>query len=199
MFPTTMPRRGRRQRLDHTPCAVDVTPGIVVYWDGEHRSGRLHDVPTYLAMHWRKHSWATIADEPVGAGAASNTPDINVQAAATIASTCESDELRDTSTDPDDAEDPLASTPLPGKGSPPGGSARFSPYGFPQNPLAKAIGAQQDPYTAGVVNDYTLERDRTGSVRSCGRCGEPVTGRRKWCSEACRLQAYRGREQLHTA
>lgn len=196
MIPT-MPQRGRRRpRLDVTPCDVDVTPGIVVFWGDDQRSGRLHGVPMYLAMHWLKHGWASIVDEPVGAGAASNTADIPMQAAATTApSYSESDELRDTSTDHTDDGPPWPGPPPGGPVGTPCRSDKNGLYGSPQIMSTNAVVAQQDPYPAPVENETPADGGRTGCVRvrRCPNCSAPVAGRRKWCSEACRLQAYRER------
>jgi hypothetical protein len=195
MIPTMPQRRRRRTRLDVTPCDVDVTPGIVVFWNDDHRSGRLHDVPMYLAMHWRKHSWATIVTEPVGAGAASNTAvDIAmVQGVATTAVLCESHDLRDTSTDPTiDREGRRPPPPAPLLPSP-CSSATFSLYGSPQIRTTETVEPQYDSKSplSGVA--HRGDGDRTGSVRvrTCPNCSAPVASRRKWCSEACRLKAYR--------
>jgi hypothetical protein len=196
MIPTMPQRRRRRPQLNVTPCDVDITPGIVVFWDHDQRSGTLHDVPMYLAMHWQKHGWATIVDEPVGAGAASNTADIPMQAAATTApSYSESDELRDIGTDHTDDEPPWPPPPGPGKHGTPRHSDTFQLYGSPQIRSTKAVTAQKNSEEAVSVASLTGDGDRTGSVRvrRCPNCSAPVSGRRKWCSEACRLQAYRGR------
>lgn len=40
---------------------VDVTPGYLVYHDGEQRGGTLTDVPADLAQTWQRHGWATPA------------------------------------------------------------------------------------------------------------------------------------------
>lgn len=94
--------RRRKPCRDTTPCTVTVTPGHLVFHDGAQRDGTLHDVPKHLAMHWQKHHFATIVDEPVGAGAASNTEHVDitrVQDVAMTASFAASHDLRDADTD----------------------------------------------------------------------------------------------------
>jgi type IV secretory pathway VirB10-like protein len=82
------------------------------------------------------------------------------------------------------------------------GPADFGPYrsqGF--RPQA----AQQPTDTAAELGEQLDDgrgegaRTRTRSCTNpygpgrCPNCGSEVTGRRKWCDEACRLQAYRAR------
>lgn len=201
-------RRRRRTPLDQTPTTVDVAAGLEVFWDGAQRSGRLHNVPAYLAMHWQKHSWATIADEPVGAGVASNTPaGRQVQDVATTAAPCESHDLRDA------GADPMGATGVPGQEGTPRNSDTFCLYGSQKiagdmpdsspvgvNPLLdnsfERAGQQSKPVAKAPNSRASRGVGRTGSVRvrCCPNCDEPVSGRRKWCTEACRLRAYRDRE-----
>jgi hypothetical protein len=197
VLPSMPVRRRGRTQLDVTPTTVDVTHGFVVFWDGAQRSGRLHDVPAYLAMFWRKHGWASIVSEPAGAGVASRSRDdmARVQRRGHDRTPCESDDLRDASTDLTDDEPPR---PAPTPGMPSGtpcASDKNGLYGSPQIPYTNAVVAQQDPYQAPVPNRTPADGDRTGCVRvrQCPKCSAPVAGRRKWCSEACRLQAYRER------
>ncbi|ORB07821.1 hypothetical protein BST27_08180, partial [Mycobacterium intermedium] len=76
---------------------VEVRAGTLVYFNGHHRSGIIHDVPEHLATRWLRQRFADSIQPQTGrAGAASNTS--TVQAAATTAlSLGASDELRDTS------------------------------------------------------------------------------------------------------
>jgi hypothetical protein len=197
--------RRRRPRLDTTPTTVDVAPGHEVFWDGAQCSGRLHAVPRHLALHWQKQRWAVIVTEPVGVGAASNTEnvDMQVQAAATTAVLSESDELRDTSTD----LNTRGTTSSPGPVRTPGCSVKNGLYGFQKfwpetadaaveirNPLldnASQDGeAREIASLSGGLELVLPVRSRTGS-RRCPNCLSPVSGKRKWCSEACRLRAYR--------
>jgi hypothetical protein len=67
--------------------------------------------------------------------------------------------------------------------------------------------AQQPAGTAAELGEQPDDgrgegaRTRTQPVRNpygpgrCPNCGSRVTGRRKWCDEACRLQAYRARQR----
>ncbi|CAM4413938.1 hypothetical protein MB901379_03882 [Mycobacterium basiliense] len=213
----TVRRRRRKTPLDTTPTTIDVTPGIAVFFDGAQRSGRLHAVPQHLARKWQRQRWVSIVcSEPASAGVASNA--INnrstvAQAAATTApSLRESDELRDTSTDPGAGPPP----PPPGKGGTPRGSVKNGLYGSQKfsaavadsadkvsNPLSDNVTHVDDGGSDGV-SEPSFAHDlpvgpltgsgpaRTGS-RVCPNCLSPVSGRRKWCSEACRVQAYRGR------
>jgi hypothetical protein len=41
---------------------VDVTPGYLVYFDGQQVGGTLTDVPVDLAQTWQRHGWATLAE-----------------------------------------------------------------------------------------------------------------------------------------
>jgi hypothetical protein len=161
-----------------------------VFWDGEQRSGRLHDVPRHLAAQWARQHWATIP-EPVAAGVASTMPtsqaELLVEDVAMTAPSRASGDLRDTSTDP-------------GVGAPPRDRqpsrvcpAESSPYGIQKIGLSKPVVPHNDSYHPCMEDADELD-ERTGSVRVCPHCSGPVAGRRKWCSEACRLQAYRRRE-----
>jgi hypothetical protein len=41
---------------------VHVTPGYLVYFDGEQRGGTVTDVPVGLAQTWQRHGWARLAE-----------------------------------------------------------------------------------------------------------------------------------------
>lgn len=222
--------RRRKPRRDTTPCTVTVTPGHLVFHDGAQRDGTLHDVPKHLAMHWQKHHFATIVDEPVGAGAASNTEHVDitrVQDVAMTASFAASHDLRDADTDHTaTGGTPGAASPAParrgyGGGSPPVSTdSRSVLVKMPCTGLGISLPASENPSNScnqlqnNVIDlsPYRLDSaddaagglgsggdGRTGSYglrtgsRVCRNCGAPVSGRRKWCSEACRLQAYRQR------
>ena len=49
---------------DHLLCEVDVTRGRAIFWDGEQREGRLHDVPKSLALQWLAAGHAAAVYEP---------------------------------------------------------------------------------------------------------------------------------------
>lgn len=222
--------RRPKPRRDTTPCTVTVTPGHLVFHDGAQRDGTLHDVPKHLAMHWQKHHFATIVEEPVGAGAASNTEHVDittVQGAATTAhSLRESDDLRNADTDhtvsggwPGAA---VGAPPAPAPGGKGGGVCPVSTESravlgkmvctglgisppAPENPPDSGNPLQDNmidpsPYRLDASDGLDSGGEaRTGSYglrtgsRACRNCGAPVAGRRKWCSDACRLQAYRHR------
>lgn len=201
-----------------------MTPGHLVFHDGAQRDGTLHGVPKHLAMHWQKHHFATIADELVGAGAASNTEHVDtprVQDVAMTASFAASHDLRDADTDPTVTggtpgaathATPIRSTPRPGllnsravredfvctvpTTSPEPGSFGGLEPSCDGNPLQRNR-IDLSPYRLDSAADASAGpvsggEARTGS-RVCRNCGAAVSGRRKWCSEACRLQAYRQR------
>ena len=65
--------RRKRSRLDRTPCSVDVAPGTLVYWDGEQRSGTIHDVPRHLALKWLKYRYVTAVHDSAASPASSPT------------------------------------------------------------------------------------------------------------------------------
>jgi hypothetical protein len=142
---------GPPQLVDTTPTTVDVTPGHVVFWDGAQRAGRLRDVPAYLAMHWQKHLCASIVDEPVSAGVASHSRDdmARVQRRGHNRTPCDSDDLRDTSTDltADADADHLSAAgvgPAPPGPVPPGqlfSSYTFELYGFHNFGSASSVAA----------------------------------------------------------
>jgi hypothetical protein len=48
-----------------TLCTVDVTPGRLVYWDGQQRGGTLRDVPKHIAMQWLQARYASVVYEPM--------------------------------------------------------------------------------------------------------------------------------------
>jgi hypothetical protein len=62
--PAATPRAGTP--ADTTPAttpefvSVEVRAPHAVYFDGEQRTGTLHDVPYTLAQHWERHGWADV-------------------------------------------------------------------------------------------------------------------------------------------
>lgn len=193
---TTRTVRGKRKQppRDTTPVTVQVRAGTLVYWDGAQRGGLVDNVPKHVAMEWLKQRFAkVIYEEPVGAGAASNPRRSTGQAVATtaVSSPSESGELRDTSTDPP-GHPPLP----PGQGRQPHRSVKNGLYASRKFHDLNSIARQRDSFSPVAEPLLGEDSGRTGSVRvrECPNCGKPVSGRRKWCSEACRLQAYRGRE-----
>jgi hypothetical protein len=96
--------------------------------------------------------------------------------------------------------------PSPDASGQPGHSGDLGPYsteGFcqtPAEPLPDTAADQWERPERGVSEPvHEGVRTRTGTRTNpygpgrCANCGSPVTGRRKWCDEACRLQAYRAR------
>ncbi|GJP27827.1 hypothetical protein NJB18091_05780 [Mycobacterium marinum] len=103
-------RKPKRRRRGTTPVIVQVRAGTLVYHDGKQRGGLIDNAPKHLAMQWLKQRFVDVIYQPAGAGVASNA--INnrstvAQAAATTApSLRESDDLRDTGTDPNGGNNP---------------------------------------------------------------------------------------------
>ncbi len=56
----------RKTAAKETPAkdtvTVHVTPGYLVYHDGEQRGGTLTNVDAGLAQTWVRHGWATVVD-----------------------------------------------------------------------------------------------------------------------------------------
>lgn len=194
-----------------------------MFWDGQQRGGTIHGVPYRTAMDWLRKGWASVVLGPVGAGAASNPARIEAgqDTATTAHLTSASDDLRratPTTTHSGVAE--VGVEALDRASTAPRLSATFGLYEsqeigpeasqYPRETPAdlrkrhnsEPVEAVRDPYeqpdepvrsTAEPVRQGVRSPRNPYGPGRCGNCGSDVSGRRRWCSEACRLQAYRER------
>jgi hypothetical protein len=209
-----MPLRRRRRRLDTTPCEVIVEPGRLVFWQGQQRSGTLYGVPKWQAMRWLRQRFVSIViEDSPGPAATRVTPARASSGERPLDRSHDAPPPRRPTfaDDSDDAEADSArddKTAGQGDGGETGGRSEPHRYG-PGNtdaPITHGFAPQttQQPIdTAAELGEHPDDgrgepaRTRTQPVPNpygpgrCANCGSPVTGRRKWCDEACRLQAYR--------
>lgn len=60
--PAAKPAAAQADTSDSELVSVDTVPPHAVYFDGEQRTGTLHNVPAASAAQWIRHGWATPHD-----------------------------------------------------------------------------------------------------------------------------------------
>jgi hypothetical protein len=202
-----------------TPCEVHVEPGRLVYWQGQQRGGTVTGVPKWQAMAWLRSRFVVYVMEPVGDGDATCSParggaDERLANRSPAASPPQppTDMFAGDSDDAeaDSARDDKTAGQRDGwEPSRARHSHRNGPGDFAV-PRMHEIGPQAAQQPADTMAELGEQRDdgRGEPARTrprthpnpygpgrCPNCGSPVSGRRKWCGEACRLQAYRERQR----
>lgn len=202
--------RRKRARLDTTPCVVDVSPSTLVFYDGEQRSGTLHNVPRHLALKWLKYRYVT-AVHPMSSGEPASNTAISLHArpghdgwlgSQSVPAPDSSLPANETDSDPE-----LAGVAYDGDAaagcvteSHSGSGITAGQRGSGTSPPGRPSGQPGRSVSHGLYGSGEIGPDVCQTCQGCGlqlilqvsRGKRP----RKWCSEACRLKAYRERARV---